>query len=158
MTPEAPACRCSIDPPATSMSVRVARVSGSGYTIRTLEEVPDAFGGQYPGSMRFLTEQIGAEQIAFTHRVMPAKSGGKGSYGHRHKTQEEIYFVISGKLQFKLDDDLVDVGGGSAVRVAPHTVRSIWNDGPDDAELVICSVRLDNPRADGEIVQDFWPG
>jgi mannose-6-phosphate isomerase-like protein (cupin superfamily) len=127
------------------------------YAIRTLEEVPDAFGGQYPGSMRFLTEQLGCEQLAFTHRVMPPGSGGKGSYGHRHKTQEEIYFVISGKLQFKLGDDVVDVDGGSAVRVAPNVVRSIWNEGPADAELVICSVRLDDPRADGEIVQDFWP-
>jgi mannose-6-phosphate isomerase-like protein (cupin superfamily) len=129
----------------------------SDYTIRKLEEVPDAFGGQYPGSMRFLTEDLGSEQIAFTHRVMPPKSGGKGSYGHRHKTQEEIYFVISGELQFKLGDDVVDVDRGSAVRVAPATVRSIWNDGPEEAELVICSVRLDNPRADGETVEDFWP-
>jgi len=129
----------------------------SGYTVRALEQVPDAFGGQYPGSMRFLTEELGAEQLAFTHRRMPPKSGGKGSYGHRHKTQEEIYFVISGDLQFKLDEEILNVGGGSAVRVSPSVVRSVWNDGPDDAELVICSVRLDDSRADGEIVEDFWP-
>jgi len=128
----------------------------SDYTIRSLEDVPDAFGGKYPGTMRFMTEQIGAEQLALTHRLMPPKSGGKGGYGHRHRTQEEIYFVISGVLQFKLDDTIVDVSGPSAVRVAPHVVRSIWNDGPDDAELVICSVRLDDPHADGEIVEGFW--
>jgi mannose-6-phosphate isomerase-like protein (cupin superfamily) len=128
-----------------------------GYTIRTLEEVPDAFGGQYPGSMRYLTDHLGNEQIAFTHRVMPPKSGGKGSYGHRHKTQEEIYYVVSGRLQFKLGDEIIDVDGGTAVRVAPETVRSIWNEGPGDAELVICSVRLDDPRADGELVEGFWP-
>lgn len=79
----------------------------SGYTIRSVDEVPDAFEGRYPGSMRFLTGELGAEQLAFTHRLMPPKSGGKGAYGHRHKTQEEIYYVISGKLQFKLDDDIV---------------------------------------------------
>jgi mannose-6-phosphate isomerase-like protein (cupin superfamily) len=129
----------------------------AGYAIRHLEQVPDAFGGAYPGSMRFLTDELGCEQLAFTHRVMPAQSGGKGAYGHRHKTQEEIYFVISGQLEFKLDDDVIEVGDGSAVRVAPETVRSVWNEGPEDAELVICSVRLDDPRADGEIIQDFWP-
>lgn len=68
----------------------------SGYTICALTDVPDIFGGQYPGAMRFLTDHLEAEQIAFTHRVMPPQSGGKGSYGHRHKTQEEIYFVTSG--------------------------------------------------------------
>ena len=129
----------------------------SSYTIRTLEEVPDAFGGKYPGSMRFMTSELGAEQVAITHRVMPPGTGGKGSYGHRHRTQEEIYYVVSGTLQFKLGDDVIDVAGGSAVRVAPSTVRSIWNDGPEDAELVICSVRMDDPRADGELVEDFWP-
>jgi mannose-6-phosphate isomerase-like protein (cupin superfamily) len=127
------------------------------YTIRKLEEVPDAFGGQYPGAMRFLTEDLGCQQIALTHRLMPPKSGGKGSYGHRHKTQEEIYYVMSGRLQFKLGDDVVDVDRGTAVRVAPETVRSVWNDGPDDAELMICSIRLEDPRADGEIIEGFWP-
>ena len=129
----------------------------SGYTITPLREVPDAFGGSYPGEMRFLTDPIGAQQIAFTHRRMPPQSGGKGGYGHRHKTQEEIYFVVSGTLQFKLDDEVVDIGPGIAVRVAPEVCRSVWNDGPDDAELVICSVRLDDGRADAELVEDFWP-
>ncbi len=129
----------------------------SAYTITTLDEVPDIFGGRYPGTMRFMTTDLGAEQVAFTHRVMPPGSGGKGGYGHRHKTQEEIYFVISGTVQFKLDDEVIDVGAGTAVRVAPSVVRSIQNDGSEDAELVICSVRLDDPRADGEMVEDFWP-
>ena len=48
-------------------------------------------------------------------------------------------------------------GAGSAVRVAPAVTRSIWNDGPGDAELVICSIRLDDPHADGELVDGFWP-
>jgi len=29
------------------------------YTIRKLDDVPDAFSGQYPGTMRFLTELLG---------------------------------------------------------------------------------------------------
>jgi mannose-6-phosphate isomerase-like protein (cupin superfamily) len=129
----------------------------SGYTVRKVEEVPDVFGGKYPGAMRMFTDHIGAEQVAFTHRVMPPKTGGKGSYGHRHKTQEEIYFVISGTLQFKLEDEVVDVPDGGAVRVAPGVVRSVWNDGPGDAELIIVSVHIANAREDAELVQDFWP-
>jgi mannose-6-phosphate isomerase-like protein (cupin superfamily) len=104
-----------------------------------------------------MTESLGSRQLAFTHRVMPRGSGGKGSYGHRHKTQEEVYYVISGLVEFKLGDEVVEVGPGTAVCVPPETVRSIWNEGPEDAELVICSVRVDDPLADGEIVEDFWP-
>ena len=129
----------------------------SDFTIRRLEDVPDAFGGQYPGAMRFLTEHLDTTQVAFTHRVMPPQSGGKGSYGHRHKTQEEVYFVISGTLQFKLEDEVVDVSGDTAVRVAPGVARSVWNDGPEDAQLIIVSVRIEDAREDAELVQDFWP-
>jgi mannose-6-phosphate isomerase-like protein (cupin superfamily) len=129
----------------------------SDYTIRRLEDVEDAFEGRYPGAMRFMTGPLGNEQVAFTHRVMPPGSGGKGGYGHRHRTQEEVYFVISGTLQFKLEDEIVDVEAGSAVRVAPEVVRSVWNDGPRDAELIICSVRLADQSDEHEMVEAFWP-
>jgi mannose-6-phosphate isomerase-like protein (cupin superfamily) len=128
----------------------------SDYTIVTASEVPDRLG-DYPGEMRMFTEQVGAEQVAFTFRRMPAQTGGKGSYGHSHKTQEEVYFVISGTLQFKLGDDVVDVGPQTCVRVPPATVRSVWNEGPDDVELVICSVRLADQEGEHELHEDFWP-
>jgi mannose-6-phosphate isomerase-like protein (cupin superfamily) len=129
----------------------------SDYTIRRLEEIPDAFGGRYPGVMRFLTGPLGAEQVAVTHRHMPPQSGGKGGYGHRHKTQEEIYFVVSGRLQFKLDDEILEVDGGSAVRVAPEVVRSVWNDGPEDAQLLILSLQVEDVSKDAVIIENFWP-
>lgn len=127
------------------------------YTIRRIEEVPDVLG-DYPGEMRMLTEGLGAEQVAITYRRMPQHTGGKGSYGHRHKTQEEIYFVASGKLQFKLGDEVVELEKGAAVRVPPETWRSVWNDEPEDAELIIVSKRIEGGSAeDAEYLENFWP-
>ena len=127
------------------------------WTIKTLDEIPDVLG-DYPGEMRMsVASDLGTEQVSFTWRRMPAQTGGKGSYGHRHKTQEEIYFVSSGTLQFKLEDEVIDVEEGGVVRVAPHVVRSVWNEGPDDAVLIIVSVRSDDPGDDVESVPDFWP-
>ena len=127
------------------------------YQIVHLEDVDDWLG-DYPGEMRGITYAIGAEQVALTHRRMPQHTGSKGSYGHRHFTQEELYYVISGKLQFKLGDDVLELGPGSLVRVAPETVRSVWNDEPEDAELLIVSTRLADPSAnDTEQIPDFWP-
>jgi mannose-6-phosphate isomerase-like protein (cupin superfamily) len=127
-----------------------------GYTVRTLADVPDILG-DYPGEMHLFASELGTEQVAFTYRRMPQATGGKGSYGHFHTTQEEIYFVVSGRLQFKLGDDVIEAGRGTAIRVAPHVVRSVWNDEPGDAELVIVSVRIDDPQADANYVADFWP-
>ena len=128
----------------------------SGYTIKALSDVKDVLG-DYPGEMRFATYEIDAEQAALTWRRMPAGTGGKGSYGHFHKTQEEIYLVVSGTLQFKLGDEVIDVPEGTVVRVAPEVVRTVWNEGPDDVELVIVSKKIDDPMGDAETVPDFWP-
>ena len=90
------------------------------FSIVNLEDVDDWLG-DYPGEMRGITYAIGAQQVALTHRRMPQHTGSKGSYGHRHRTQEEIYFVVSGKLQFKLGDEIVEVGRHQAVRIPPGT-------------------------------------
>jgi mannose-6-phosphate isomerase-like protein (cupin superfamily) len=128
------------------------------YQIVRLDDVVDWLG-DYPGEMRGITYAIGAEQVALTHRRMPQHTGSKGSYGHRHKTQEELYFVLSGKLLFKLNDEIVEVGARQAVRVPPQTWRGVWNDEPEDAELIIVSTRIsDDPSADTETTaEDFWP-
>ena len=128
----------------------------SDYTVTKLDEAPDVLG-DYPGEMRMLAGPLGCEQVAFTHRVMPPQTGGKGSYGHSHKTQEEVYFVISGTLQFKLGEEILEIGPKTAVRIPPGTVRSVWNEGPDDVELVMCSTKVDDLTADVEFHEEFWP-
>jgi len=129
----------------------------SDYQIVKLQDIDDWLG-DYPGEMRGITYAIGAEQVAITYRRMPQGTGSKGSYGHRHKTQEEIYFVVAGRLQFKLDDEIVEVGKHEAVRVPPQTWRGVWNDEAEDAEIVIVSTRIDDPSGDGEkSADDFWP-
>jgi mannose-6-phosphate isomerase-like protein (cupin superfamily) len=128
----------------------------SDYQLVHLEDVDDWLG-DYPGEMRGITYPIGAEQVALTYRRMPQHTGSKGSYGHRHREQEELYFVLSGKLQFKLGDEIVEAGRGTAIRVPPATVRGVWNEEPEDAELVIVSRRIDDPQGDVETIDGFWP-
>jgi mannose-6-phosphate isomerase-like protein (cupin superfamily) len=128
----------------------------AGWSTSRLEDAPDVLG-DYPGEMRFLSRALGTEQVAFTHRRMPAQSGGKGSYGHRHRTQEEVYFVLSGHLEAKVEDEVIELGPQSALRVAPGVARSLWNEGPEDVVLVIVSTRLDSLAGEIEKVEDFWP-
>ena len=128
-----------------------------GYTVCRVEDAPDVFGGRYPGAMRFLGGPLASEQVTLTYREMPPGSGGKGGYGHRHRTQEELYLVLSGRLEFKLGDEVVELGPLTAVRIAPETVRSVWNEGPEDATLLIASTRSEDAREDVELIEDFWP-
>ena len=129
------------------------------YTLVASKDAPDGMA-KYPGfgEMRMFTDPLECEQVAFTWRSMPEDTGGRGSYGHRHKTQEEVYLVISGTITFKCGDDVFKAEPGNAVRVAPSTVRSIHNDGPGEAQVIICSPKsAEGPGEDAELVDDFWP-
>ncbi len=128
------------------------------YSVARREDADD-FMAEYPGfgELRSFGGAVGAEQVAFSWRLMPPGTGGRGSYGHKHRTQEEVMFVVSGTVTFKIGDDVFEAGPKTAVRIAPQAVRSIHNDGSDEAEVILCSVRVDDVQADVELEQDFWP-
>ena len=81
------------------------------------------------------------EQVSFSWRLMPPGTGGRGSYGHRHPGQEEVYFVVSGTLTFKVGDDVFEAGPQTAVRMTGEAFYSVHNDTDADAELLIFSTR-----------------
>jgi mannose-6-phosphate isomerase-like protein (cupin superfamily) len=131
----------------------------SDYAVVTRDEAAD-WMADYPafGEMRSYTGALACDSVAFTWRLMPPGTGGKGSYGHRHKDQEEVYFVVRGKVQFKLGDDVIEAGPRTAVRVPTSVFRSVHNDGPEEAELVICSPKARTDEAETEKTDtDFWP-
>jgi mannose-6-phosphate isomerase-like protein (cupin superfamily) len=129
---------------------------GAGYTVAKREDAVD-FMAQWPGfgEMRWYTDAAGCEQVSFSWRSMPPDTGGRGSYGHRHPGQEEIYFVVDGTVTFKVGDDVFEAGPKTAVRLSGEEPYSIHNDTDTEAELVLISTK----RSDAETVreEDFWP-
>jgi mannose-6-phosphate isomerase-like protein (cupin superfamily) len=131
----------------------------SEYVVATRADASD-WMAEYPsfGEMRSYTDALECDAVAFTWRRMPPDTGGRGSYGHRHKDQEEIYFVVRGTVQFKLGDDVVEAGPQTAIRVPTNVFRSVHNDGPDEAELVIVSPKAKGDEGEAEKTDtDFWP-
>ena len=134
-------------------------MSSSGtdaYAVANREDAID-FMADYSeyGEQRWYTEALGTEQVSFSWRTMPPRTGGRGSYGHRHPGQEEVYFVIAGRPTFKIDDDVFEAGPQTAVRVGGDAFRSVHNDTDEDAELLLFSTR--DPDAATEQTQGFWP-
>jgi mannose-6-phosphate isomerase-like protein (cupin superfamily) len=85
---------------------------------------------------------------------MLPRTGGRGSYGHRHPGHEEVYFVISGTATFKIGDDVFEAGPQTAVRVGGDAYRSVHNDTGDEVQLLIFSTRLAEPPT--EKLDGFW--
>ena len=126
-----------------------------GHSIATREQALDFMAG-YPGygEQRWYSDALGTEQVSFSWRRMPPGTGGRGSYGHRHPGLEEVDFVISGTVTFKVGDHLFEAGPQSAVRMTGDEFYSVHNDTDAEAELLIFSARLDDPPL--EKLEGFW--
>src|SRR3954465_6819189 len=99
------------------------------YTVANREDAID-FMADYPeyGEQRWYTSAIAAEGGSFSWRRMLPGTGGRGSHGPRPPAQEEVSFVVSGVVAFKIGGDVCESGPQTAVRVAGDAFRSVHND------------------------------
>ena len=128
----------------------------SGYSVAKRDEAVD-WMAQYPGfgEMRWYTDALGCTEVSFSWRSMPPGTGGRGSYGHRHPGQEEIYFVISGTITVKVGDDVFEAGPQTAVRMSGEEFYSVHNDTDAHVELLLFSTRREDAATERQ--DDFWP-
>jgi uncharacterized cupin superfamily protein len=133
----------------------------SDYTILRASEAPD-FSGDSPGAFLGYGRPLGAEQVAVNVRVLEpgmasAPPGFPATTGHSHRTIEEIYFVLEGELTIKLGDDVETLRPRDAVLIRPETPRAVHNDSGAQAALLMISAKVQDPRAEAEWHEDFWP-
>jgi uncharacterized cupin superfamily protein len=133
----------------------------SDYTIVRRDEVPE-YTGDAPGEFRGYGRALGTEQVAVNLRVLTphtshAPPGTDPSWGHSHRTQEEIYLVVEGEIRIKLGDAVETLGPRDAVRIAPGTVRAVRNDGDEEAAFVLISRKIEDPMGDTQPAAGFWP-
>jgi mannose-6-phosphate isomerase-like protein (cupin superfamily) len=127
-----------------------------GHSIADRQQALD-FMAEYPGygEQRWYSDALATEQVSFSWRRMPPGTGGRGSYGHRHPGLEEVYFVISGTVTFKVGDHIFEAGPQTAVRMTGEDFYSVHNDTAEEAELLIFSARLPEPPVEKR--DGFWP-
>ncbi len=63
---------------------------------------------------------------------------GTSTQEHYHKTTEEIYYILSGTGQMKLDGELRDVGPLDAIAIPPGKPHKIFNTGNIPLALLCC--------------------
>ncbi len=126
-----------------------------GYTIVNLMELENkAAEGGSTTEARFARSPLESEHIGLSHFRYAA--GRRSKSGHTHKEQEEVYLVLSGSGQVKLDDELTDLRAWDVVRVAPGTFRG-FSAGPDGLEIL--AIGSDRPEGgDGVTADEGWWG
>ena len=83
--------------------------------------------------------------------------GTETGFLHTHKVHEELYFFLSGRGEFQVDGQVIPVGEGSVVRVAPEGERSVRNNGTEPLVMLCVQYRgntfTEADAADGNILQ-----
>ena len=123
------------------------------YAKKNLRDVRDSaadHGLSAQQEARFPRRDLGAEQTGMG--LLTIKPGQREAFAHRHRTAEEIYVVIGGAGQVKLDDELVDLRPLDAVRVSPGVARA-FEAGPDGLQVLVFGPHVES---DVEMVEDFW--
>ncbi|MBL0386666.1 cupin domain-containing protein [Tumebacillus sp. ITR2] len=93
---------------------------------------------KFPGKV-FLNEALGLNGMEVSLGVM--KPGTQVPYAHEHKQNEELYIFVKGKGQFYIDGQVLEVGEGSTVRVAPNGVRCWRNNSSEDLHYIVIQAK-----------------
>jgi mannose-6-phosphate isomerase-like protein (cupin superfamily) len=108
----------------------------AAYTVVNLHDVEDSapkfkMDGQMEA--RFASGDLELEKSGISlQRVLPDETQ---PFGHKHDDQEEVYVVVGGGGQMKLDDEVVDVKQWDAIRVGPSVMRA-FSAGSDGLEFI----------------------
>lgn len=77
---------------------------------------------------RVVDHELTMQYIGLTANALAP--GEQAGYWHVHSRIEELYVFLEGRGQMALDDDIVDVGAGTVIRVGQGVART-WRALPD---------------------------
>ncbi len=85
---------------------------------------------------QFLKETLGTTgtEVSFT-RLEPLQAV---PFFHSHKQNEELFLIVRGEGEMQIDDDVIPVREGSAVRVATAGERCIRNTSATESLVYVC--------------------
>lgn len=102
-------------------------------------------------SIRLVDSGVGAETIDLHINILQPGSRATSPY-HFHSVSENIYFVLSGTLCLRLEEEEVIVEAGHAVFIPPQVPHAVWNAGDSEARLLEIYAP---PNADLVLVEPF---
>jgi len=63
---------------------------------------------------------------------------GQSTLLHRHIKSEELYYIIQGKGEMTLGNEILDVSRGDSICIPPGTEHNIENTGTEDLKILCC--------------------
>jgi mannose-6-phosphate isomerase-like protein (cupin superfamily) len=103
--------------------------------LGAIDEWRNHYGGFKPTTSRdgrrVVDHEVDMQYIGVTaNSYQPGEEAG---YWHSHSQLEELYVFLTGRGEMGLDDEVVPVGPGTAIRVGQGVMRT-WRAVPDTRE------------------------
>jgi quercetin dioxygenase-like cupin family protein len=102
---------------------------GNGWAIGSI----DALGSGY--GFRKIRSELGVTAFGVNAVVLPP---GYATNPHHHETQEQLYIVLDGSIEFTLGGETRPLGRCGLVRVDASTVRSVRNRSESADATYVC--------------------
>lgn len=122
-------------------------INGDGYAVAGLDDLGEGWG------FRKIRSELGVTAFGVNAIVLPP---GYTSNRHFHDTQEELYFVHRGTVEFQFGDgSRHEYGPGGLARVDASTVRALRNTSDTEDAVYLCVGGKDGyVGRDGRMVSD----
>lgn len=111
---------------------------------------------QVSDAMHFLGEPLGCRQVGVTFSRCPPGWNSK-PHDHADDGHEEVYVLISGAADVRIDEESVPVEAGDAVWIPPEVTRQIRNGAEESAFVLISAPEFDSSGTteDGWVLSGF---
>jgi len=106
---------------------------------------------QVSDAMHFLSEPLGCRQVGVTFSRCPPDWNSK-PHDHADDEHEEVYVLVQGSAEVRVDDESVEMETGDAVWIAPEATRQIQNGADESAFVLISAPEFES---DGDMA-DAW--
>jgi mannose-6-phosphate isomerase-like protein (cupin superfamily) len=130
----------------------------TAYTIVNLKEVEDQapkFGYSPDLEARFAGESLELKESGVSYQRLAPNF--RVPFGHKHKSQEELYVVLTGSARVKVDEETVELEPLDALRVDHDQMRD-FEAGPEGVEFLAFGAPKagDSPAEDVEMTPGWW--
>ena len=116
-----------------------------GYSISSIDELGEGYGFQK------VRRALGVTAFGVNAVVMPPHYEG---FLHYHDTQDELYFVHSGKARVEVGDEVRELGPGGMVHVESTTPRRLSNAGDKPLVMLVVGGKGGYVDRDGHMLEE----
>lgn len=124
----------------------VAEIGAIGTWMSYTATIKALPGSEVPGKL-FLNPILGLTGMEVSVNCLPAGAGVP--FYHKHHSHEELYLFLKGRGQFQVDEKIIEIGEGTALRISPDGERTWRNNSMEDLFYIVIQATEFSIAADG---------